>query len=194
MRDEYKKYWYHQFRLQNSNGCSTYLFLVAFAMFCLILSGCRTKKVVTDESSTVSLIDTTKTQTDSLTNTVTLTDTTKTTETTEQNTVIEFVAGGGTVSIDSAGNVTLTGVASITGNLKNDKTEQAGVTVHDEQTQVHNEQANGVQSNEQTQIHHEAETVTEKPRWYQTILAKIGGLCCIAALLWLLFLYLKRKF
>ena len=90
MRDEYKKYWYHQFRLQNSNGCSTYLFLVAFALFCLILSGCRTKKVVTDESSTVSLTDTTKTQTDSLTNTVTLTDTTKITETTEQSTVCAF--------------------------------------------------------------------------------------------------------
>lgn len=194
MRDEYKKYWYQQYRLQNSNGCSTYLFLIAFALFCLMFTGCRTKKMVTDENVTVSITDTTKTETDSLTQSLTLTDTTKTTETVQQSTTIVFVPDGGTVSIDSAGNVTLTGVQSITGNLKVDKTKQAGVTQQSDKTEVHGTQSNGIQANEQKQTHKESETKVEKPRWYESLMARIGGLCCFAVLLWALFLYLKRKF
>ena len=35
----------------------------------------------------------------------------------------------------------------------------------------------------------------EKPRrWYETGLMWAGGLCCISAIMWALFLYLKRKF
>ena len=177
MRNEYNRYWYHQFRQNNSNGCSTYLFLIAFALLCLVVAGCRTHKAVTDESSTVSIVDTTQVETDSLTVTQTFTDTTQITTATEQNTTINFVDGGGTVSIDSAGNITLTGVQSITGNLTTNTNQQNGIT-----------------NNESHASHTEKETKTEKPVWYQTILAKIGGLCCIAALLWLLFLYLKRKF
>ena len=132
-----------------------------------MFTGCRTKKVVTDESSTVSLIDTTKTAADSLTAAHDLTDTTKTTQTEEESEVVEFVDGGGTITID---------------------------TIADEVSQVHNEQANGIKADESKTSHGESETKIEKPVWYQTVLAKIGGLCCIAALLWALFLYLKRKF
>ena len=194
MRSEYNKYWYHQYRLQNSNGCSTYLFLIAFALFCLMFAGCRTKKVVTDESSTITLTDTTKTAADSLTATHGLTDTTKTMQTEEESGAIEFVDGGGTITIDTAGNVTLSGVKSCRGNRKTARHEERGITVADELSQVHNEQANGVKADESKATHGESETKTEKPVWYQTVLAKIGGLCCIAALLWALFLYLKRKF
>lgn len=194
MRSEYNKYWYQQYRLQNSNGCSTYLFLIAFALSCLMFAGCRTKKVVTDESSTVSLIDTTKAAADSLTVTRDLTDTTKTTQTEEESEVVEFVDGGGTITIDTAGNVTLSGVKSYRGNRKTAQHEEKGVTIADEVSQVHNEQANGIKANESKISHGEIETKTEKPVWYQTVLAKIGGLCCIAALLWALFLYMKRKF
>lgn len=194
MRSEYNKYWYQQYRLQNSNGCSKYLFLIAFALFCLMFAGCRTKKVVTDESSTASLIDTTKTAADSLTATRDLTDTTKTTQTGEESEVVEFVDGGGTITIDTAGNVTLSGVKSYKGNRKAARHEEKGVTIADEVSRVHSEQANGIKANESKMSHGESETKIEKPVWYQTVLAKIGGLCCIAALLWALFLYLKRKF
>lgn len=194
MRSEYNKYWYQQYRLQNSNGCSTYLFLIAFALFCLMFAGCRTKKVVTDESSTVSLIDTTKTAADSLTATHDLTDTTKTTQTEEESEVVEFVDGGGTITIDTAGNITLSGVKSYKGNRITARREERGVTIADEVSQVHNEQANGIKADESKTSHGESETKIEKPVWYQTVLAKISGLCCIAALLWALFLYLKRKF
>lgn len=194
MRSEYNKYWYQQYRLQNSNGCSTYLFLIAFALFCLIFAGCRTKKVITDESSTVSLIDTTKTAADSLTATHDLTDTTKTTQTEEESEVVEFVDDGGTITIDTAGNVTLSGVKSYKGNRKAAQHEERGITIADEVSHMHNEQANGIKSDESKTSHGESKTKTEKPVWYQTVLAKIGRLCCIAALLWVLFLYLKRKF
>lgn len=194
MRSEYNKYWYQQYRLQNSNGCSTYLFLIAFALFCLIFAGCRTKKVITDESSTVSLIDTTKTAADSLTATRNITDKTKTTQTEEENDQVEFVNGGGTITIDTAGNVTLSGVKSYKGNRKAAQHEERGITIADEVSHVHNEQANGIKSDESKTSHEESNTKTEKPVWYQTVLAKIGRLCCIAALLWVLFLYLKRKF
>ena len=194
MRNEYNRYWYHQFRQNNSNGCSTYLFLMAFALLCLVVAGCRTHKAVTDESGTVSIVDTTQVETDSLTATQTFTDTTQTTTTTEQNTTINFVDGGGTVSIDSAGNITLTGVQSITGNLTTNTNQQNGISQTNEVTQTHTDTQNGITNNESHASHTEKEAKTEKPVWYQTILAKIGGLCCIAALLWLLFLYLKRKF
>lgn len=31
-------------------------------------------------------------------------------------------------------------------------------------------------------------------RWYERCLMWVGGLCCVAAILWAMFLYLKRKF
>ncbi len=173
---------------------NTLMAIIAIAVLCWFLFGCKSHKSVIDENVTVSITDTTKTETDSLTQSLTVTDTTKTTETVQQNTVISFVDGGGTVSIDSAGNMTLTGVQSITGNLKADKTQQAGVTTHSEQSEVHGTQENGLQVNESTQVHKESEARVEKPAWYQSLMAKIGGLCCLAALLWALFLYLKRKF
>ena len=173
---------------------SKYFFLTAFALFALMFAGCRTKKVVTDESSKVSLTDTTKNVADSLIATHDLTDTTKTTQTEEEAGVVEFVDGGGTITIDTAGNVTLSGVKSYKGNRKAARHEERGVTVADEVSQVHSEQANGIKADESKAGHRESETKVEKPVWYQTVLAKIGGLCCIAALLWALFLYLKRKF
>lgn len=164
------------------------------AVVCLVLAGCHTTKKAVTEQSTVSLTDTTKTESDSLTAKETLIDTTKTTASVEQSAVIEFVEGGGTVSIDTAGNVTLSGVKSIKGDLKANTKEEKGITIADEVTQTHDEQNNGIKADESKLNHSSRETETKKPVWYQTVLAKIGGLCCIAALLWLLFLYLKRKF
>jgi len=165
-----------------------------FALLCLVLAGCKSHKAVIDESSTVSTIDTTKIETDSLTATQTHIDTTQTTTHTAQNTKIDFVEGGGTVSIDTAGNITLTGVQSITGNITANVTQQNGVSQTTEVAQTHTDTQSGIANNENHTSHSEKEVKAEKPVWYQTVLAKIGGLCCIAILLWLLFLYLKRKF
>ena len=196
--------------------------LLAALMLIVSLAGCKAKKALIDESSAVVQIDTTKTVADSLTATQTITgaetvshaatqtitDTTKTAAQVEESTVIDFVDNGGTVSIDTAGNVTLTGVKSIKGDIRRQHNEVKGFTQTNAETlteaketakngtitNTHNEQVNGITTNEQKQSHQEKETAITRPKWYQTILAKIGGLCCIAALLWLLFLYLKRKF
>lgn len=196
--------------------------LLAVLMLIASLAGCRAKKALIDESSTIVQVDTTKTVADSLTATQTMsdtetasltathtaTDTTKTAAQVEESTVIDFVDSGGTVSIDTAGNVTLTGVKSIKGDIRRQHNEVKGFTQTDTETlteaketaqngtitNTHNEQVNGITTNEQKQSHQEKKTAITRPKWYQTILAKIGGLCCIAALLWLLFLYLKRKF
>lgn len=196
--------------------------LLAALMLIASLAGCRAKKALIDESSTIVQVDTTKTAADNLTATQTVSDTetasltathaathtTKTAAQVEESTVIDFVDSGGTVSIDTAGNVALTGVKSIKGDTRRQHNEVKGFTQTDTETlaevketaqngtitNTHNEQVNGITNNEQKQSHQEKETTITRPKWYQTILAKIGGLCCIAALLWLLFLYLKRKF
>lgn len=196
--------------------------LLAALMLIASLAGCRAKKVVIDENSAVARLDTTKTVADSLAasqtvigaETVSLTaihmtnDTTKTAAQVEESTVIDFVDSGGAVSIDMVGNVTLTGVKSIKGDIRRQHNEVKGFIRTDAETlteakeiarnetitNTHIEQANGVTTNEQKQSRQERETTVTRPRWYQTILAKIGGLCCIVILLWLLFLYLKHKF
>ena len=141
------------------------LVIIALAVIAWLVCGCRSHKTVIDESHNTAFVDTTKVEADSTGQSHQVTDTTKTETQTEQSAAIEFVDGGGTVTIDSTGNVTLSGVKSIKGNFK------------------------------QTENRHEMkESKAEAPKWYQTILAKIGGLCCIAALIYAIFLYLKRKF
>ena len=107
---------------------------------------------------------------------------------------IEFVDGGGTVTIDSTGNVTLSGVKSIKGNFKQKAKEEKGITQADESVSTHNSKHGGIGLIESENRHEMKESKAEAPKWYQTILAKIGGLCCIAALIYAIFLYLKRKF
>ena len=110
---------------------------IMFIMLVLItlLAGCRAKKSIIDESSTVSITDTTKVITDSLTSKQTTTDTTKTATHVEQSAVIEFVDGGGTVSVDTAGNLTFNGVKSVKGNVKADTEQIKGVNKTQENTE-----------------------------------------------------------
>jgi hypothetical protein len=104
------------------------------------------------------------------------------------------VDGGGTVTIDSAGNMTLSGVKSIKGNIKHKAKEEKGISQVDESVSTHSSRHGGLGIIESDERHVDKESKAEAPKWYQHILAKIGGLCCIAALIYALFLYLKRKF
>ena len=139
---------------------------------------CRTQKAVTatDQNSTLSYADTTKIV-----------------ATYEGVGFIEFVKGGGKVSIDSAGNVTFEGVRNIKGRRKGSIAQDKGVAHEIKETAGHREQLNGVKA-DQTQ--HEKRTEEKAPaqKWYETALARLGLGVCIAALMWLLFLYIKRKF
>ena len=98
--------------------------LVIILLATLMLIGCRAKQTVINETQTASLIDTTHTVADTMSAVSIYTDTTTATQHVEQSASIEFVDGGGTVCIDTAGNVTIKGVKTIKGVSKSDVTSR----------------------------------------------------------------------
>lgn len=168
--------------------------IIAVGAATCILS-CRTQKAETaaDRDSSLSYADTTKIVADTTGRAQNDTDTTKTAATYEGIGLIEFVDGGGKVSIDSAGNVAFEGVKNIKGKHKGSIAQDKGVAREVKETAGHREQLNGVKA-DQIQSEKRTEEKTTAQRWYQTAFARLGQGVCIAALMWLLFLYLKRKF
>ena len=67
-----------------------------------------------------------------------------------------------------------------------------GLTRKSEEAAAHREQSNGLKA-DQTRHEKRNEEKTPARKWYETTFARIGQGVCIAALMWLLFLYLKRK-
>lgn len=170
------------------------LTLIATVGVAACLFSCRTHKTVTatDQSSTISFVDTTKLVSDTATHKVNTIDTTKTAATYEGGGMIEFVESGGKVNIDPSGNVTLEGVKNIKGQHKGSTAQEKGVTQQVEDTAGHREQATGVEAKQENQ-QKRTEEKTPAQKWHETALARLGLGVCIAALLWVLFLYLRRK-
>lgn len=171
------------------------LLLIAAVGVAGSLYSCKTHKTVTtsDLDVTQSYIDTTKTVADTAGRKQTNTDTTKNRIDYEGVGVIEFVEGGGKVSIDKAGNVTFDGVKNVKGQHKGSIAQDKGVSQKTEETAAHREQLNGVGA-DQSQREKRTQETTPAQKWYDTMFARIGLGVCIAAILWMLFLYLKRKF
>lgn len=167
---------------------------LAAGLTALNLFSCRTHKTVTDvdQSSTISFIDTTKLVSDTAVHKANAIDTTKTTATLEGGSIIEFVEGGGKVSITPEGNVILAGVKSITERHNDTLAQDKGVSRQVEDAAVHLEQANGIEARQSDYQKLTEEKIPAK-RWYETLLVRIGQGVFIAALLWLIFLYLRRK-
>lgn len=169
------------------------LLIIAAMAVCLI--SCRTQKSakVSDRRSTEWRVDTTGTVADTAGRRQTDTDTTKNRVIYEDVGIIEFVEGGGKVSVDKAGNVTFDGVKSARGKHKGSIAQDKGISQKIEETARHREQLNGV-----TDFRTRSDTqTTEAPparKWYESAFARIGQGVCVAGLLWLLFLYLRRKF
>lgn len=158
----------------------------------LILYGCKAKQSIVAEETTATLIDTTHTETDSMSAVSIFTDTTKATSHTEQAAVIEFVDSGGAVSIDTAGNVTIKGIKSIKGIRKADVAEAKGVAKRDTVSESHTDTAKGVTKRDTQSKHKEVKT-SRAIRWWERPLIWIGALYCIAAILWLIFIYIHKK-
>lgn len=167
--------------------------LILIFLATLMLIGCRAKQTVIKENATVSLIDTTRTVADTMGAVSNYSDTTTATKHVEQSATIEFVDGGGTVSIDTAGNITIQGLKSIKGTGKADVTIKNGVTNRDSISALHTDLAYGIVNRESKQRETE-EKVSKAVQWYERPLIWVGSLCCIAVLLYILFIYLKRKF
>ena len=97
------------------------------------------------------------------------------------------------MSIDKAGNVTFDGVRNVKGQHKGSIAQDKGVSQKTEETAGHSEQLYGVRADQAKQVK-QAEEKAPAQKWYDTMFARIGLGVCIAALMWLLFLCLKRKF
>lgn len=172
------------------------LFIIIICVMACLLLSCRSKQkavISTDQNSALSYADTTKIVADNNSYTQNDTDTTKTAAAYDGVGLIEFIDGGGKVSIDSAGNVTFDGVKNIKGRRTESITQNNGVAKKTEEAAGHREQLNGVKA-DQTKLKKSTEKNTPAQKWYETAFARIGLGVCIAALMWLLFLYLKRRF
>lgn len=166
---------------------------IAAASLAACLLSCKAKQAVITESDTaLSVSDTTKVVADINAHAAVTIDTTKTTATYEGGGVIEFVEGGGIVRIDTAGNVTLDGVRSIKGSRRGRIDQTNGYTQAEEADSSRVTLDNGVKV-DRTDHLTKTEEKPKQGRWYDNILATVGALCCIAALMWLLFLYIKQK-
>lgn len=166
--------------------------IMAALVMLVCLLGCKTKKAVIQESSTVLLTDTTKTETDSTGIVERTTDSLAIAASTAETNDIVFVDGGGTVSIDSAGRISLQGVKSIKAGKLSTWQAKRRVEATKQADSVATRQANGIKRDEATQRKEKTKSST-RPAWYTAPLIIVTGGCCLAAMLWLLFMYLKQR-
>ncbi|MDE6702771.1 MAG: hypothetical protein K2K00_03740 [Muribaculaceae bacterium] len=166
--------------------------ILLFVALCLF--SCKSHKTITaiDSNSSISYTDTTRTTSDTLSRKSEVVDTTKTEANFENRGFIEFVDGGGTVRIDTAGNVTFEGVKNFKGKHAGVVTRNNGIGNKVEETAIHHEQINGVEVQHDEQIKR-TEEKEPKTKWHETMFARIGQGVFISALLWMMFLYLRRK-
>lgn len=156
------------------------------------LIGCKTKKMVT-ESVTRERTDTTKFITDSIH--------VGTIRTNHQTTLtyfsdwgyIEFTDSGGTLTIDTLGNLKAYGVKSYQHGKKAAQTRAKSITQSKDSTDTHKLQANAVQSKDNKQAKQSQKQGVKALKWYQSTIYHIGFLCCVAAIIYSILLYLRRK-
>ena len=164
------------------------------ALFGLI--GCKTTKKSVLESSitTREKTDTTKLATDSIHVGTIRTDNRTTLTYSSDWGYIEFANNGGTLTIDTLGNLKADGVKSYQHGIKATQKKTESVTQSKDSTDTHKLQANGVQSRDNKQDNREPQKQGVKAlKWYHRTIYHIGFLCCVAAIIYVIFLYLQRK-
>ena len=164
------------------------------ALFGLI--GCKTTKKVVSESSTTTReeTDTTKLVTDSIHVGTIKTDQRTTLTYFSDLGDIEFADNGGTLTINTLGNLKADCVKSYQHGKKATQKKTESVTQSKDSTDTHKLQANGVQSRDNKQSNREPQKQGMKDlKWYQRTIYHIGVLCCLSAVIYAIFLYLRRK-
>lgn len=155
--------------------------------------GCKATKKVVEESIMVEASDTTKIVADSIHTWA---------HAQEDHTImtlsddwgsIEFVSGGGTISITD-GTISAEGVKSYRQGKHYQSNEVRTNIFEEDSTIIHKAQANGVRSRivEQSKQESQKQGVASL-KWYQRAIFHIGFLCCLAAIIYSIFLYLKKK-
>ena len=164
------------------------------ALFGLI--GCKTTKKVVSESSTSTReeTDTTKLVTDSIhVGTIRADHRTTLTYFSDWG-YIEFANNGGTLMIDTLGNLKAEGVKTYQHGKITAQKKAEDITQSKDSTNTYKLQANGVQNRDDKQASREPQKQSTKAlKWYQRTIYHIGVLCCVAAIIYAIFLYLRRK-
>ena len=162
------------------------------ALFGLI--GCKTTKKAVSESITSERTDTTKLVTDSIHVGTIRTDHRTTLTYFSDWGYIEFANNGGTLTIDTLGNLKADGVKSYQHGKKATQKKAESITQSKDSTDTHKLQANGVQSRGSKQANRGPQKQGVKAlKWYQRTIYHIGFLCCVAEIIYAIFLYLRRK-
>ncbi|MDE6437110.1 MAG: hypothetical protein K2K69_06355 [Muribaculaceae bacterium] len=164
--------------------------IIATLAIALSLAGCRGHRAATLRDSATACVDTTRTTLDTIGHRSETTGTSATMSAITSRATVRFVGGsGGTVSIDSAGRITLGGVDSIEASLTATHATDSSTTTSTEDAAVHREQATGISHHTEQREQPSAPA----PKWYDTAFRRIGQGVLLAAILWLLFLYLHRR-
>lgn len=158
------------------------------ALFGLI--GCKTTKKAVSESITSERTDTTKLVTDSIHVGTIRTDHRTTLTYFSDWGYIEFTDSGGTLTIDTLGNLKADGVKSYQHGKKAAQKKAENVTQSKDSTDTHKLQVNGVQSRDNKEPQKQG---VKALKWYQRTIYHIGFLCCVVAVIYAIFLYLRRK-
>ena len=164
------------------------------ALFGLI--GCKTTKKVVSESSTTTReeTDATKLVTDSIHVGAIRTDNRTTLTYFSDWGYIEFANNGGTLTIDTLGILKADGVKSYQHGKKAAQNKTESVAQSKDSTDTHKLQANGAQSRDNKQANREPQKQGVKAlKWYQRTIYHMGVLCCLSAIIYAIFLYLRRK-
>ena len=175
-----------------------YIAIICVCLSVLIgLIGCKTTGgcPVTTESELKT--DTTKQSADSTRKTATKEE--KRTTVTLYNDwgYIEFADSGGTLTIDG-GLIKANGVKSYRqGKQATQKQDTASKAQTDSAT-AHREQANGIVNDRRSCTKQQPQARSQKQgvaalKWHQRTIYHVGALCCIAAIIWAVFLYIKRR-
>lgn len=151
------------------------------------LAGCKTKQHTIRETT---YTDTTRVTLDSLRVTSESASTEATDVTRADSTFVRFVEGGGVVEIDSAGTMHFWGVAAIKHGRHSHAQKQQQRAASTTVTTLRKDEKKAVQQVQR-------EEARPLPKQRRTLLDKmlisIGRLACVAVLVFLIYIYIKRK-
>ena len=172
-----------------------YITIICVCLLVLIgLMGCKTTSGCTVTTESEVQTDTTKQSADSTQKTTTKEE--KRTTVTLYNDwgYIEFADSGGTLTIDG-GLIKANGVKSYRQGKQATQKQDTDTKVQTDSTSTHKEQANGIASrtDKKKQPPQPQKQGVETLKWYQRTIYHIGALCCIAAIIWAVFLYIKKR-
>ena len=157
------------------------------------LAGCKAKKMVT-ETETVERTDSNIQRTDSAAKSCVMEEVRTALTVYNRWGYIEFADSGGTLEVDAVGGVKAKGVRRVERGQQTTAQLAGHRTARMDSSAVHNEAVT------QTVAKERKETLREPQKqgiaalkWYQRTIYRIGGLCCIAAIIYAIFLYMRRK-